>query len=75
MELILLSTADWTVWWTDFRYVHRFHIDDKNCGLVAFKFPAVIRLEGMMLLLKASCDYCNFRFLLEHISHVCKDTK
>lgn len=55
--------------------MHRSHIDDKNCGLMAFEFPAVIRLEGMMLLLKASCDYCNFRFLLEHICHVCKDTK
>ena len=55
--------------------MHRSHIDDKYCSLMAFNFQAVIRLEGKMLLLKASCDYCNFRFLLEHISHVCMDTK
>ena len=49
--------------------------NDKHCGLLAFKFSALITLEGLMLLIEVQCDHCNFRFLLEHISAVYKDTK
>ena len=49
--------------------------NDKHCGLLTFKFSALITLEGLMLLIEAWCDHCNFRFLLEHISAVYKDPK